>query len=183
MPASRPVPSGLPGHTTEAERARAGPASWPPRPSLVAAPAPAEYPAPLVNRTLVICKPDAVERGLCGEIISRLERKGLRLVAAELRTLERATAERHYSEHAGKGFYEDLLAFISRSPVMVMVVEGQDDTWQVVRNMMGATNPAAAAPGTIRGDLALETQENLVHGSDSAESAKREIEIFFPGLA
>jgi nucleoside-diphosphate kinase len=135
-----------------------------------------------VNRTLVICKPDAVERGLSGEIIARLERKGLRLVAAELRQLDRETAARHYAEHEGKGFYEDLLAFITRSPVMLMVVEGPDDTWQVVRNMMGATNPANAAPGTIRGDLAIETQENLVHGSDSADSAAREIGIFFPTL-
>lgn len=136
-----------------------------------------------MNRTLVICKPDAVERGLSGEIIARLERKGLRLVAAELRTLARETAARHYAEHEGKGFYEDLLSFITRSPVMVMVVEGPQDTWQIVRNMMGATNPANAAPGTIRGDLATETGENLVHGSDSAESAAREIDIFFPGLA
>ncbi len=136
-----------------------------------------------MNRTLVICKPDAVERGLSGQIIARLERKGLRLVAAELRTLDREVAGRHYAEHEGKGFYEDLLAFITRSPVMVMVVEGPEDTWQIVRNMMGATNPANAAPGTIRGDLALDTGENLVHGSDSAESAAREIGIFFPGLA
>jgi nucleoside-diphosphate kinase len=135
-----------------------------------------------VNRTLVICKPDAVERGLAGEIIARFERKGLRLVAAELRTLERPTAAEHYAEHEGKGFYDDLIAFITRSPVLVAVVEGPEDTWQVVRNVMGATNPAVAAPGTIRGDLALETGENLVHGSDSAESARREIDIFFPGL-
>lgn len=135
-----------------------------------------------MNRTLVICKPDAVERGLSGEIIGRFERKGLRLVAAELRQLDRSVAARHYAEHEGKGFYEELLAFITRSPVMVMVVEGPEDTWQIVRNMMGATNPANAAPGTIRGDLAIETGENLVHGSDSAESAAREIEIFFPGL-
>lgn len=136
-----------------------------------------------MNRTLVICKPDAVERGLSGEIIARLDRKGLRLVAAELRTLEREVAAKHYAEHQGKGFYEDLLAFITRSPVVVMVVEGPEDTWQVVRNMMGATNPANAAPGTIRGDLAIDTGENLVHGSDGAESAAREISIFFPGLA
>jgi nucleoside-diphosphate kinase len=135
-----------------------------------------------VNRTLVICKPDAVERGLSGEIIARLERKGLRLVAAELRLIDRATAARHYAEHEGKGFYEDLLAFITRSPSVLMVVEGPEDSWQIVRMMMGATNPAAAAPGTIRGDLAVETTENLVHGSDSAESAAREIGIFFPGL-
>jgi nucleoside-diphosphate kinase len=136
-----------------------------------------------VNRTLVICKPDAVERGLTGEIIARLERKGLRLVAAELRHLDHQTAARHYAEHEGKGFYEDLMAFITRSAVMLMVVEGPEDTWQIVRLMMGATNPAVADPGTIRGDLAIETTENLVHGSDSAESARREISIFFPSLA
>ena len=142
----------------------------------------AYYSAPLVERTLVIAKPDAVERGLSGEIISRLERKGLRIVAAELRQLDRETAARHYAEHEGKGFYEDLLQFITRSPVMLLVVEGPDDTWQIVRTMMGVTNPALAAPGTIRGDLAVETTENLVHGSDSAESAAREIALFFPGL-
>jgi nucleoside-diphosphate kinase len=136
-----------------------------------------------VNRTLVICKPDAVERGLAGEIIARIERKGLRIAAAELRHLDRVVAGRHYVEHEGKGFYEDLLAFITRSPVLLVVVEGPPDTWQVVRTMMGATNPAAAAPGTIRGDLAIETTENLVHGSDSAESAAREISLFFPELA
>jgi len=133
-----------------------------------------------VNRTLVICKPDAVERGLVGEIIGRLEQKGLRVVACELRTLDRPVAGRHYAEHEGKGFYEGLLDFITRSPVMLFVVEGPEDTWQIVRTMMGATNPAAAAPGTIRGDLAIETTENLVHGSDSAESAQREIALFFP---
>jgi nucleoside-diphosphate kinase len=133
-----------------------------------------------VKRTLVICKPDAVERGLTGEIIARLERKGLRLVAAELRTIDRETAASHYSEHQGKGFYEDLLNFITRSPVMVLVVEGPEETWQVVRTIMGATNPATAAPGTIRGDLATMTTENLVHGSDSAPSAEREIALFFP---
>ncbi len=106
----------------------------------------------------------------------------MRLVAAELRLLDRDTAARHYAEHEGKGFYEDLLSFITRASVMVMVVEGPDDTWQVVRTLMGATNPAAAAPGTIRGDLAIETTENLVHGSDSAESAEREISLFFPEL-
>jgi nucleoside-diphosphate kinase len=136
-----------------------------------------------VNRTLVICKPDAIARGLSGEIIGRLERKGLRLVAAELRQLDRATAAEHYAEHEGKGFYEDLIAFITRSPVMLMVIEGPDDTWQIVRKMMGTTNPALADPGTIRGDLAVETTENLVHGSDSAESAAREIAHFFPDLA
>jgi nucleoside-diphosphate kinase len=135
-----------------------------------------------VNRTLVICKPDAVERGLTGEIIARLERKGLRLAAAELRQLDKETAGRHYAEHQGKGFYDDLLSFITRSSVMLMVIEGPEDTWQIVRTLMGATNPAAAAPGTIRGDLAVETTENLVHGSDSSESAGREIALFFPDL-
>jgi nucleoside-diphosphate kinase len=135
-----------------------------------------------MNRTLVICKPDAVERGLVGEIVGRLERKGLRLVAAELRTIDSAVAARHYEEHHGKPFYEDLVAFITRSPALVMVVEGPPDTWKVVRALMGATNPVDAAPGTIRGDLATVMTENLVHGSDGPESAAREIGIFFPAL-
>ena len=135
-----------------------------------------------MGRTLVIAKPDAVERGLSGEILSRLERKGLRLVAAELRTIETETAQAHYAEHDGKPFFDELVAFITRSPVLVMVVEGPDDTFKVVRNLMGTTNPVDAAPGTIRGDLALEMGENLVHGSDSNESAEREIALFFPGL-
>jgi len=132
-----------------------------------------------MDRTLVICKPDAVERGLVGEIISRLERKGLRLVAAELRTIDEATARRHYEEHEGKGFFGDLLAFITRSPAMLLVVEGPENTWQVVRNLMGATNPVDAAMGTIRGDLGILLTENLVHGSDSLASAEREIGVFF----
>jgi len=136
-----------------------------------------------VDRTLVICKPDAVERGLVGEIVGRLERKGLRIVAAELRTITAETATVHYDEHQGKPFFTDLVAFITRGPAMLLVVEGPEDTWQVVRTLMGATNPAAAAPGTIRGDLGIETTENLVHGSDGPESAAREIGLFFPGLA
>ena len=135
-----------------------------------------------MGRTLVIAKPDAVERGLSGEIINRLERKGLRLVAAELRTLTAEVAEVHYTEHDGKPFFDELVTFITRAPVLVMVVEGPDDTYKVVRNLMGATNPVDAAPGTIRGDLALEMGENLVHGSDSNESAAREIALFFPHL-
>jgi len=135
-----------------------------------------------VGRTLVIAKPDAVERGLSGDIINRLERKGLRLVAAELRTLTAEVAELHYTEHDGKPFFGELVTFITRSPVLVMVVEGPEDTFKVVRNLMGATNPVDAAPGTIRGDLALEMGENLVHGSDSNESAAREIALFFPDL-
>jgi nucleoside-diphosphate kinase len=135
-----------------------------------------------MDRTLVICKPDAVERGLVGEILGRIERKGLRIVAAELRTIDAALAGRHYEEHQGKPFFADLVAFITRSPAMFLVVEGPQDTWQVVRTMMGVTNPRDAAPGTIRGDLAIELTENLVHGSDGPESAEREIGIFFPGL-
>ena len=131
----------------------------------------------------MICKPDAVERGLVGEIVRRLERKGLRLVAAELRTIGRETASRHYAEHEGKPFYEDLVAFITRGPALLMVVEGPEETYAVVRALMGATSPRQAAPGTIRGDLAIELTENLVHGSDSPESAKREIELFFPSLS
>jgi nucleoside-diphosphate kinase len=135
-----------------------------------------------MDRTLVICKPDAVERGLVGEILGRLERRGLRIVAAELRQIDREVATRHYAEHEGKGFFEDLLAFITRSPSVLAVIEGPPDTWAVVRTMMGATNPATAAPGTIRGDLAIETTENLVHGSDSAASAEAEIALWFPDL-
>jgi len=135
-----------------------------------------------MNRTLVLCKPDAVERGLVGEIVGRLERRGLRIVALELRTLDEELAGRHYDEHREKAFFGDLVAFITRGPLVAMVVEGPEDTWQVVRTMMGATNPVNADPGTIRGDLALETQENLVHGSDGPESAAREIALFFPDL-
>ena len=135
-----------------------------------------------MDRTFVMCKPDAVERGLVGEIIGRLERKGLRLVAAELRSIDGATADRHYAEHLGKGFYPELKAFITRGPSMVMVWEGEGDTWKVVRTLMGVTNPKDAAPGTIRGDLGLHFTENLVHGSDGPESAAREISIFFPAL-
>jgi nucleoside-diphosphate kinase len=135
-----------------------------------------------VGRTLVICKPDAVERGLVGEIIGRLERKGLALVAVEHRTVSVEVASVHYAEHEGKPFFPDLVAFITRSPVVAMVVEGPEDTFKVVRTLMGATNPVEAAPGTIRGDLAIEMSENLIHGSDSPESAAREIELFFPGL-
>ncbi|HLY83982.1 MAG TPA: nucleoside-diphosphate kinase [Acidimicrobiales bacterium] len=136
-----------------------------------------------MDRTLVICKPDAVARGLVGEIITRLERKGLRLVAAELRQIDAELAGRHYVEHEGKGFYLDLVDFITRSPSMLLVVEGPGDTWKVVRTLMGVTNPSEAAPGTIRGDFGVEVTENLVHGSDSTESAQREIALFFPALS
>ncbi len=135
-----------------------------------------------MDRTLVIVKPDGVERGLAGEIVSRLERKKLRLAAAELRTITKEVAEAHYAEHRQRPFFSDVVSFITRSPSLIMVVEGPQDTYAVVRLMMGSTNPAEAAPGTIRGDLGIETTENLVHGSDSHESAAREIALFFPGL-
>ena len=134
------------------------------------------------TKTLVLLKPDAVERGLVGSILSRFETKGLRIVAMELRTLNAAILERHYEEHKGKGFYPELVAFMSRGPVVALVVEGPEDVWEVLRTMMGATNPKAAAPGTIRGDYGTMFTENLIHGSDSAASAAREIGIFFPNL-
>jgi len=136
-----------------------------------------------VDRTLFIVKPDGVERGLIGEIIARLEAKQLRIVAAELRTIDVATAERHYAEHRGKPYYDKLVEFMTQGPALVLVIEGPEDTWQVVRGLMGATNSKDAAPGTIRGDLAIGLRENLVHGSDSAASAQREIEIFFTQLS
>ncbi|MCQ3805998.1 MAG: nucleoside-diphosphate kinase [Acidimicrobiaceae bacterium] len=136
-----------------------------------------------MDRTLIICKPDAVQRGLVGEILGRFERKGLTLAAAELRVLDEEILADHYAEHQGKPFYPDLVAFMSRGPVLAAVVGGVPDTWRVVREMMGTTDPLAAAPGTIRGDLGWQFTENLIHGSDSAESAEREIAIFFPGLS
>ena len=134
------------------------------------------------DRTLVLLKPDTVERKLVGEVIRRFEAKNLTLVAMDLRTLDAATLARHYEEHVGKGFYAELVEFMSRGPVVAMVVEGPEDTWEVVRTLMGATNPRKAAPGTIRGDLGILFTENLVHGSDSLASAEREIGIFFPNL-
>ena len=134
------------------------------------------------DRTLVLCKPDCVERGLVGEVVGRLERKQLKIVALELRMLDEATAKQHYAEHDGKPFFGDLVAFITRSPLVAIVAEGPD-AFKVVRTLMGTTNPREAAPGTIRGDLAIELTENLVHGSDGTESAEREIALFFPGLA
>jgi len=134
------------------------------------------------ERTLVLIKPDGVERGLVGEVLARIERKGFALVALEMRTLEREIAEEHYGEHKDKPFFADLVAFITGGPLVAAVIEGPEAiaSW---RSMMGATNPANAAPGTIRGDLATETQMNVTHGSDSPESAAREIALFFPGLA
>ncbi len=135
------------------------------------------------NRTLVLLKPDAVERNLVGEILGRFEAKGLKIVGMELRLLDSATLARHYQEHQGKGFYAELVAFMSRGPVVALALEGPEDTWEIVRAMMGSTNPRTAAPGTIRGDLGTIFTENLVHGSDSAASAARELEIFFPNFA
>jgi nucleoside-diphosphate kinase len=134
------------------------------------------------ERTLVLCKPDAVERGLVGEIVGRIESKGLKIAALELRLLDADTAKRHYAEHDGKPFFGDLVDFITRSPLVAMVVEGPE-AWKVMRTLMGTTNPREAAPGTIRGDLAIELTENLVHGSDGTESAAREIALFFPELS
>lgn len=137
-----------------------------------------------MNRTFVMCKPDAVRRGLVGETIARIERKGLWLVAARLMTVDVELAERHYEEHHGKGFYEDLVTFITGGPVMAMVVEGPaENTWHLVRTLMGKTSVDDAQPGSIRGDFATTTTENLVHGSDGPESAAREIALFFPDLA
>ncbi|MDG2301418.1 MAG: nucleoside-diphosphate kinase [Acidimicrobiales bacterium] len=132
-----------------------------------------------MNQTLVLCKPDAVERGLVGKILSRFEEKGLIISSMRMLTITPDIAALHYAEHIDKPFYADLVEFIGRSKSVAIVVEGPEDTWQIVRKMMGATNAAEAEPGTIRGDYSALFTENLVHGSDSADSAKREIEIFF----
>ncbi len=130
------------------------------------------------ERTLVLVKPDAVRRGLIGEVVGRFERKGLAIERMELRTLARETAEAHYGEHRDKPFYGDLVDFITSGPLVAMVVAGEGAVAHV-RALMGATKPAEAAPGTIRGDLATAITQNLVHGSDSPESAAREIALFF----
>jgi nucleoside-diphosphate kinase len=134
-----------------------------------------------VQRTLVLVKPDGVRRGLAGEVVSRLERKGLTLVAMELRTLDRETAEQHYGEHKERPFFGELVEFIIGGPLVALVVEGPNAV-AGTRRLMGVTNPVEATPGSIRGDYALEIGQNLVHGSDSEESAAREIGIFFPSL-
>ena len=127
-----------------------------------------------------MCKPDAVERGLVGEIISRIERKGLKIVSMELRTADRELAAAHYEEHSDKPFFGELVDFLSRGPVVAMVVEGPDDnTWHLMRTLMGKTKVDDAEPGSIRGDFATTTNENLVHGSDGPESAEREINLWF----
>ena len=134
-----------------------------------------------IERTLVLVKPDGVRRGLAGEVISRLEQKGLRLVAMELRTLDRATAEEHYGEHRERPFFGELVEFITGGPLVALVVEGPNAV-AGTRRLMGVTNPVEATPGSIRGDYALEIGQNLVHGSDSPESAAREAKLFFPDL-
>jgi len=131
-----------------------------------------------VERTLVLVKPDGMQRGLVGEIISRLEQRGLKLVGLKLLRMDRALAERHYEAHIGKSFFEPLVRYITSAPIVAAVFEGTNAV-EAVRNSMGKTNPVEAAPGTIRGDLALEIGRNLVHGSDSPESAAREIALFF----
>ena len=136
----------------------------------------------MADRTLVIIKPDGVERGLVGEILGRFERRGLRLAALELRQLDEVILARHYEEHQGEPFYDDLVAFMGRSPAVIAAVEGPEDTWKIVRAMMGPTNPRDAPSGTIRGDFGTLHTENLVHGSDGPESAARELAIFFPNL-
>ncbi|MCD6276216.1 MAG: nucleoside-diphosphate kinase [Thermoplasmata archaeon] len=130
------------------------------------------------QRTLVLLKPDAINRRLVGEIISRFEKKGLKIVAMKMLWMSRKMAERHYEVHRGKSFYESLLDYITSGPIVAMVLEGEEAI-AVVRRMMGKTNGVEADPGTIRGDYALSVQNNLVHGSDSPESAEREIKLFF----
>ena len=133
------------------------------------------------QRTLLLLKPDAVRRGLVGEILSRFEAKGLSIVALDLRTVDAAAADEHYAEHVEKDFYPPLRDFVTSGPLLAAVLEG-DEAVEVVRALNGATDGRKAAPGTIRGDLSLSNRENLVHGSDSPESAEREIKIWFPAL-
>jgi nucleoside-diphosphate kinase len=135
----------------------------------------------LLERTLVLIKPDAVERKLAGRILDRFEQRGLTIRAAELRQVDVELAEQHYAEHSEKPFFGELVEFITSSPTLALVLEGEGAI-ATVRATMGATNPANAAPGTIRGDFALSMPDNLVHGSDSPESAEREIALWFPGL-
>ncbi len=133
-----------------------------------------------VEQTLILVKPDGVARGLVGDVIARIERKGFTLRALELRTLDRATAEEHYAEHTERPFFGELVEFITSAPLVAMCVSGEDAI-AGMRQIMGATNPIEASPGSIRGDVATVIGENIVHGSDSPESAKRELDLFFPG--
>jgi len=131
-----------------------------------------------MDRTLVLIKPDGVQRGLIGEIVSRLEKRGLKIVAMKLLKMNNEVARRHYADHVGKPFFSGLVGFVTSGPLVAMVVQG-NSAIELVRASMGATDPASAAPGTIRGDLAMDIGRNLVHGSDSEEAAKREIDLFF----
>jgi nucleoside-diphosphate kinase len=132
-----------------------------------------------MSRTLILVKPDAFARNLTGEIVARFERKGLRIAQLELKTLDRALAEEHYAEHQGKPFFEELVSFITSGPLVAMVLEGEEAV-RAARQVIGATNPLEAVPGSIRGDFAIEVGQNMVHGSDSDESAEREVGLFFP---
>jgi nucleoside-diphosphate kinase len=134
-----------------------------------------------MDRTLILVKPDAFKRGLTGEIIARFERKGLRIAALEQRTLDRSIAEEHYAEHSERPFFGELVDFITSGPLVAMVLEGHEAV-KAARQVIGATNPLESAPGSIRGDFALEVGQNMVHGSDSNESAQREAALFFPNL-
>ncbi len=134
-----------------------------------------------MERTLILVKPDAFARGLSGEIIARFERKGLRLAALNQMQMDRGLAERHYAEHEGKPFYGELVEFITSGPLLAMVLEGERAV-EAARQVIGATDPVKAAPGSIRGDFAIEVGQNMVHGSDSPESAAREVALFFPEL-
>ena len=134
-----------------------------------------------MSRTLILVKPDAFARGLTGEIIARFERKGLKIVALKHMTVDEALAKQHYAEHEGKPFFEELVSFITSGPLVAMVLEGHEAV-KAARQVIGATNPLEAATGSIRGDFALEVGQNMVHGSDSDESAEREVALFFPGL-
>jgi nucleoside-diphosphate kinase len=133
------------------------------------------------ERTLILVKPDAVRRNLIGEVISRIERKGLRVIAMDLRIIDRETAQAHYAEHEGKSFFADVVEFITSGPLVALVAEGERAV-ESFRALAGATDPVKALPGTIRGDYALKSAQNMVHGSDSLEAAEREIKIFFPEL-
>jgi nucleoside-diphosphate kinase len=135
----------------------------------------------VADRTLILVKPDAFARGLTGEILSRFERKGLKLVALELKTLDEATAKQHYAEHSERPFFGELVEFITSGPLVALVLEGQDAV-KAARQVIGSTNPLEAATGSIRGDFAIEVGQNMVHGSDSNESAAREAALFFPNL-
>jgi nucleoside-diphosphate kinase len=132
-----------------------------------------------LERSLVLIKPDAIQRGLTGEIISRIERRGLKILAAKMLRMDKALAQRHYAIHKGKGFFDDLVNFIASSPILAIVFQGKNSV-EIIRQTMGETDPAKAKPGTIRGDFGVDISRNVIHGSDSVESALKEIELFFP---